>query len=111
YRALEAVSFDHGVMDHLQGGLVVEGRFSWADLGSWETWAGLCHPSPQTVAVDSHNVTVVSQDRHLVATIGVRDLLVVHTPSATLICRPDKAQEVREVVKRLSRDPRLARYR
>lgn len=111
YRALEAVSFDHGVMDHLQGGLVVEGRFSWADLGSWETWAGLCQSSSQTVAVDSHNVTVVGQGRHLVATIGVRDLLVVHTPSATLICRPDKAQEVREVVKRLSRDPRLARYR
>ena len=111
YRALEAVSFDHGVMDHVRGGLVVEGRFSWADLGSWDTWAHLCRSTSRTVALDSQNITVVGQDGHLIVAIGVRDLLVVHTASATLICRPDKAQEVREVVRRLSKDPRLAAYR
>ena len=112
YRALPAVSFDHGVMDHLRtGGLVVEGAFPWADLGSWDTWARLGAGGARTVSVDSCGVTVVSQGDHLVATVGVRDLVVVHTPSATLVCRADQAQAVRDVVRRLGADPRLARYR
>ena len=111
YRALEAVSFDHGVMDHVHGGVVVEGRFPWADLGSWDTWARLSRGAGRTVAIESRNITVVSQDEHLVATIGVRDLVVVHTPSATLICPTDRAQAVRKVTQRLAATPRLAAYR
>lgn len=111
YRALPAVSFDHGVMDHLRRGVVVEGRFPWADLGSWDTWARLGQGAARTLSVESHNVTVVSQGDHLVATIGVRDLLIVHTPSATLVCRLDRAQAVREVVKRLAANRRLASFR
>lgn len=111
YRTLKPVSFDHGVMDHLQDGVVVEGRFSWMDLGSWDAWASLGRTSSRTIAVDSERVTVVGQDGHLVAAVGVRDLLVVQTPSATLICRSDKTQQVREVVRRVFADPRLAAYR
>jgi mannose-1-phosphate guanylyltransferase len=111
YRTLESVSFDHGVMDHLHGGLVVEGRFPWADLGSLDIWARLRGGTSRTIAVDSERVTVIGQERDLVATIGVRNLLVVQTPSATLICHPDKVQALREVVKRIWADPRLAVYR
>ena len=111
YGTLQAVSFDHGVMDHFHGGLVVAGRFPWADLGSWDVWARLGQVAPRTVAIESQNVTVVGQPDHLIATVGVCDLLVVQTPSATLICRAGRAQAVRQVVKRLSTDPRLAPYR
>ena len=105
------MSFDHGVMDHVRGGLVVEGRFPWADLGSWDIWAQVAKAACQTVAVGCRNVTVVGQERHLIATVGVQDLLIVQTPSATLVCRPDQAQAVREVVRRVSADPQLASYR
>lgn len=111
YEALPGVSFDHGVMDRLQSGLVVEGRFSWADLGSWDTWAHLGQSSSRMIAVDSENVKVVGHDGHLVATIGVRDLVVVQTPTATLICHSQKAQAVRQVVQRLAMNPQLASYR
>jgi len=59
--------------------------------------------------VDSRHVTVVGPG-HLVAAIGVKDLVVVHTPTATLICRSDQTQRVRDVVKRLEADRWLARY-
>lgn len=111
YRTLDAVSFDHGVMDHLRGGLVVEGRFQWADLGSWDAWARVARPSSRAIAVDCTQITIVGQRNHLVATVGVRNLLVVQTPTATLICRPDRAQAVREVVKRVAANPLLAPYR
>lgn len=111
YRRLRPISFDHGVMDHVQDGLVVEGRFRWADLGSWDVWARLGGASAWTVPVASRNVQVVSAKRHLVAAIGVRDLLIVHTPTATLICPPSRAQEVREVVRRLEQTPRFRAFR
>ena len=111
YRRLASISFDHGVMDHVRGGLIVEGRFPWADLGSWDAWSRLARSAGQTVSVGCRNVTVVGQDRHLIATVGVDNLLIVHTPSATLVCRPDQAQAVRDVVRRVSADPRLASYR
>lgn len=112
YRTLQGISFDHGVMDHLHHhGLVVEGQYAWADLGSWDVWARLGRHRSPTVLVESERVTVVGQPGHLVATIGVKDLLIVQTPSATLICDPRRAQAVREVVKRVASDPALSAFR
>lgn len=111
YRTLEAVSFDHGVMDHLHEAVVVEGDFAWADLGSWDAWAKLGRSICRVVDVGSRNTTVISQEPHLVAMVGVSDLLVVHTPTATLICHRDNAQAVREAVARLDGDATLASYR
>lgn len=111
YRGLRSVSFDTGVMTQVRDGLVVDGRFQWADLGSWDTWARVGRTTGRTVSVKSRNVTVVSHDRHLVAMIGVRDLAVIHTPSATLICRLDEAQAVRELTQQLAKDSRWAAYR
>ena len=111
YHTLKAVSFDHGVMDHLHGAIVVEGNFRWADLGSWDAWARLGRSICRVVDVGSRNTTVISQEPHLVAMIGVNDLLVIHTPTVTLVCHRDQAQAVRKVVARLSSDPSLAPYR
>jgi mannose-1-phosphate guanylyltransferase len=38
YRGLRPVSFDHGVMNRLQEGIIVEGLFAWIDVGTAETW-------------------------------------------------------------------------
>jgi len=111
YRPLQAISFDHGVMDHLRGGLVVEGRFAWADLGSWDVWARLGRSRARLLEVESRNVRAIGQPGHLLAAVGVRDLLIVQTPTATLICRPERTQAVRAVVRRIAMDPRLAAYR
>ncbi len=110
YRALASVSFDHAVMDHLHDGIVVEGRFGWADLGTWDVWARASRGAALQIGVRSGPVRVISQEPHLIATIGVRDLLVVHTRSATLICRPQETQLVRQVVQQLSANARLRRY-
>ena len=40
----------------------------------------------------------VSEDpRHLVALVGCEDLIVVHTPLATLVCRKDQAERVKQL--------------
>jgi hypothetical protein len=54
------------------------------------------------VPIDSRRCLVDSPDR-LVAVIGVEDLVVVDTPDAVLVCRKDRAQDVRLVVDELRR--------
>jgi len=110
YRLLPTISFDHGVMAHERRGHVVEGAFAWDDLGSWESWARLARSSA-TIQIHSRNVRVLSANGHLVAVAGVRDLVVVHTPDATLVCHPSASQAVREIVATLARDAQLSRYR
>ena len=43
-----------------------------------------------------------SDPKHLVVTVGCKDLLVIHTPEATLICPADQAEAVKEVQKLVS---------
>ncbi len=45
------------------------------------------------------NSIIRSSDSHLVATIGVDNLIVVHTPDATLVVNQDDEEAVREIVK------------
>jgi mannose-1-phosphate guanylyltransferase len=111
YRRVPAVSFDEGVMRGLKGGLVVEGRFDWVDVGSWEAWARVQGRPSRAIRIDAPNVTVIGRNGHLVAAVGVRDLIVVQGSNATLICRPDRTQRVREVLQLLRADPQWALYR
>ena len=53
----------------------------------------------RTLAVRTKNSIVRSTDDHLVATIGVENIIVVHTPDATLVVSQDDEEAVREIVK------------
>ena len=49
--------------------------------------------------IDSDDNIVVSSDpEHLISTIGVSDMIIVHTKDATMICPKREAQRVKELV-------------
>jgi mannose-1-phosphate guanylyltransferase len=50
--------------------------------------------------VESDNCLVASADpQHLIATIGCRDLVVIHTGNATLICAAAMAERIKDLQK------------
>jgi len=116
YRRIPAVSIDTGVMERAERVAVVPADFPWSDVGSWaavgELWRGRRGETNATrgrvVAVGSRGCVVDSPER-LVALLGVEDLIVVDTPDALLVCRLDRAQDVRRVVAELERRG-LGRY-
>ncbi len=111
YPAVDPISFDHGVMAHVDEGFVVGGGYAWEDLGSWDSLARMSQFNAPLVAVQSRNACALSTDRaHLVAVVGVDDVIVVHTPDATLVCRADQAQAVRAAVGQLGTRRALRRY-
>ncbi len=85
---------------------------AWRDIGSWSSYAEGCVVDADGNAVGAGAavlaetrgvVAVSSEPTHLVATLGCEDLIVVHTPRVTLVCRRDRAEEVKRLQERVAR--------
>ncbi|MGQ9653865.1 MAG: mannose-1-phosphate guanylyltransferase/mannose-6-phosphate isomerase [Thermodesulfobacteriota bacterium] len=112
YEAMEAISVDYGVLERSQKVAVLPADIGWSDVGSWTALMEI-HPKDangnllcgDVLALDTHESLVRSEGR-LVATLGVRDLVVVETDDAVLVCRTDRSQEVRRIADGLRREAR-----
>jgi mannose-1-phosphate guanylyltransferase len=86
----------------------------WSDVGDWEALAELLTPqegnwiSGTVLALDA-NANIVMDSQGLTALLGVDHLLVVRAGDAILVCRRDRAQDLRRLVARLE-DAGFARY-
>ena len=107
YAKLESISIDHGIMEKSHHVLMVPASFQWSDLGSWTALDEIVEKDNagnilkgNTIDIGSQNSIVFSGER-LVATIGLKDMVVVDTPDATLVTPKEKAQEVRKIVEAL----------
>jgi len=56
---------------------------------------------PGVLLRETEGLVVVPNSGRLVAALGVRDLIIVDTPDAVLICPRDRAQEVKHLVDEL----------
>ena len=104
---LPDISIDYALMELSAKVAVVPASFDWSDIGSWGALSGLVTPDAQNnraageaIFIDSNNTFVQSEGR-LVAAVGVQDLIVVDTADAILVAHAERAQDVRQVVKRL----------
>lgn len=108
YATVEKISVDYAIMEKADNVVVASGDFDWDDVGDW---SAIERHFPKDAAgnvargafvgVDTANCIVVGDAKHLVGVVGVSDLVIVHTPDATLVCRKQDAQRVRELVKQL----------
>jgi mannose-1-phosphate guanylyltransferase len=84
----------------------------WLDVGSWPAFATTC-PSDgagnalgtnQAIILDTRGTLVASSDPgHLIAALGCDDLMIIHTPDATLVCRKDRAESIKELHREVGR--------
>jgi mannose-1-phosphate guanylyltransferase/mannose-6-phosphate isomerase len=88
----------------------------WNDIGSWSALHDIAAKDSNGNAIqgdvfteDTTN-TYIHANHHMVATIGVQDLVIVDTPNATLIATKDKAQEVKKIVERLQEQDREEQF-
>jgi mannose-1-phosphate guanylyltransferase len=111
YPTLRKVSVDFAVMEPASRDpsfrvAAVPMPLEWLDVGSWPMFAETCPrdehgnalAAERHVLVDTQRTLVASSDpQHLIATIGCEDLIIIHTPDATLVCRADRAEEIKKV--------------
>ncbi len=117
FSELPSISIDYAVMEQADNVAVVDGDFGWSDIGSWKAISELYAEDEsgnrirgQGVLVDSQRCFVQSEER-LVAAVGVDDLVIVDTGDAVLVAARERAQEVKQVVNRLTKaDHEAATY-
>lgn len=112
YSSFENISIDHGVLEKSEDVLVIPSDFGWSDLGSWTALDDILEKDKRgnifqgnVVDIDSENSIVIAGDRVL-ATIDLKEMVVVDTPDATLVSSKGKIQEVKKAVETLKRDHR-----
>jgi mannose-1-phosphate guanylyltransferase len=113
---LPKISVDYAVMEGAAAaGMVatVPGDFGWNDVGDFHTLGDVLPgdernnvvvdqsdgaEKPDILLIDSSDVVVVPHSGRLVAALGMRDVIVVDTPDAVLVCPRDRAQDVKKLV-------------
>jgi mannose-1-phosphate guanylyltransferase/mannose-6-phosphate isomerase len=105
-------SIDCALMEKSNNVVVVPLDAQWNDIGSWSALYDIGIKDKNgnvikgdVVTQDTTN-TYINADYHMVATIGVDNLIIVDTPDATFIATQDKVQEVKSIVESLQANGR-----
>ncbi|MFT3905591.1 MAG: mannose-1-phosphate guanylyltransferase/mannose-6-phosphate isomerase [Steroidobacteraceae bacterium] len=112
FAACRSESIDYAVMEKTSDALVVPLDAGWSDVGSWsalhDASARDAHGNVlrgDVLVEDTSNSYVHSESR-LVATVGLKDCVVVETKDAVLVAPRERVQEVKNLVARLKREKR-----
>lgn len=111
YPNLDKISVDYGMMEPASREpdfvtvCTVPMRVSWMDVGSWPSYGETLdadehgnRTNANAVHLDSRNILTVADDpSHTFATIGCENLIIVRTKDATLVCRADQDQRVKDM--------------
>ena len=106
------ISVDYAVMEKTSEAVMLPIDVGWSDVGSWASLWEIAardekgnYSRGEAVLEDSSDLYVHSE-RALVATIGVKDLIIVDTPDALLVADKARAQDVSKVVAKLKQSNR-----
>ena len=112
YKEIFSESIDYGIMEHASDVLVLQGKFGWNDLGCWEEVYKIAAKDKHgnvilgdPVLKDVENSYIETSGR-TVALVGVKNMIVVDTPDALLICKKENSQDVKWVVEKLKQNAR-----
>ena len=102
-----SMSIDYALMEKSKNVVVVPMDAKWIDVGSWSNLYEIGKKDSSNnfikgdvVSLETTN-SYINASHHLVATIGIDNLIVVSTSDAILIASRDKSHEVKNIVEKL----------
>ncbi|MGE0096451.1 MAG: mannose-1-phosphate guanylyltransferase/mannose-6-phosphate isomerase [Alphaproteobacteria bacterium] len=105
------LSIDHAVMEHTTRAAIVPVDMGWSDIGSWRSLREIKESDEAgnvtegDVILDRVRNSYIRGDGHLVAAIGVEDLIVVATDDVVLVADSEHSADVGKFVSRLRNRP------
>lgn len=111
YRDAESISIDYAIMEKASNVLVAQTGFVWDDVGSWtaaaEHWKTDENGNAQqgdSLCLESDGCIIGNDSKGVVGVIGMKDVIVVRTGDAVLVCPKNRAQDVKKIVQTLRAD-------
>ena len=116
FAAMESVSIDYAVMEQTTKGAIVPANMEWSDVGSWTALWEISDRDAEgnvvvgdTIALGARNCYIRGEG-HLVAVIGVEDLVIVPTDDVVLVVPKQRAQDVKQIVDHIEKKGRTEHY-
>lgn len=107
---MKSISIDHAVLEKARDVVVLEAPFQWDDVGSWLALQRLLgsDANGNTISglhcgIDTKGCIIRTTQQHLVATLGVEDLIIVHTFDATFVASKTNENAIRDLVAELEK--------
>lgn len=103
----QSESIDYGIMEKASNIYILPGTFGWDDVGSWLAVGRIRKSNEQGNVVKGNIITINSENNiiegtdKLIAVVGARDLVIVDTEDATLICDKDSTGDIKKVLENL----------
>lgn len=113
FAKLDSISIDFGVLELAKNcALVDAGDFGWSDVGSWDAWAEHLQADAHGNVAMGDNLLldstgcIVKGSKRLIALLGARDLVVIDSEDALLVCPRRRVQDVKLLVDELKKKGR-----
>ncbi len=107
YSRIESISIDHGVMEKAPDVAVIPCDIGWSDVGTWRALYDILDKDDfnnaiigKYAGIDTEGCVIHSPEK-LVAAIGIKDLIIVASRDAVLVCPKERAQDVKSIVELL----------
>lgn len=115
FSCMPKISIDYGVLEKAEKVYVIPGNFGWDDVGGWPALTRLLKTdyrgnllNCRHVGIDTSNC-VIEGNGKLVATIGVKDIIVVATDDVILVCSKERTDDLKNIMKIL-KDKNMEEY-
>lgn len=108
YCKMDKISFDYGISENAKKLGMIPVDLEWSDIGSWaalkkavikQDYKNLIRADH--LDIDSEDLLVFGSPNKLIATIGLKSLVIIDTPDVMLICDKKRSQDVKKVVEKI----------
>lgn len=111
YKKIKPLSIDYGIVEKTKKILVIPSEFGWTDVGHWQSVKEILTPRESENFIKCHHIgldtdgsLIYAPAKKVVATIGLRDMIIVDTEDALLVCPKSRAQDVKKLVQELEKN-------
>jgi len=111
WNELKSITIDYGVMEGAEDVVVIPADdLGWIDIGDWDRLYNVLEKdedgnvcdSEATLLLDTRGVIILQDGQRksgrLIAALGIDDLVIIDTEDVLLICRREKADQVKRLV-------------
>ena len=105
-------SIDYALMEKTDRAVVVPLDAGWNDIGSWTALYEIGEKDSDNNVIKGDVLTMdtinsyIHADHHMIAAVGVENLIIIDTADATLITTKEQAQQVKGIVEQLQQQDR-----
>jgi mannose-1-phosphate guanylyltransferase len=113
WQGIKPISIDYGILERSKNLVMIPGNFYWSDVGNWDCLYDLMPkdannnvvlPNCDLLDLDTSNSLFYSYtSKRLIAALGLKDLIVVDTPDALLICTKEDTQGIKKLLEILKK--------